>query len=78
MKDKVFKVGDRVRLTGKFCRNTGQYTGSDANGSWTIIALCDPFVQVDQDISDLYPNEPEMKYRRFHPNNLELDKRARR
>ena len=40
MKQSKFSVGDRVKFTGKFLHNTGQYTGSDAFGEWTVIE-CD-------------------------------------
>lgn len=40
MKQSKFSVGDRVKFTGKFLRNTGQYTGSDAFGEWMVVE-CD-------------------------------------
>jgi hypothetical protein len=32
--------GTRVRLTGKYLRNTGQYTGSEGQSRW-IVQACD-------------------------------------
>jgi hypothetical protein len=37
---KTFAVGDRVQLTGKFLRSTGQYTGREGSSVWTITGLC--------------------------------------
>lgn len=36
----AFQVGDRVQLTGKFLRSTGQYTGREPASVWTITGLC--------------------------------------
>ena len=54
-----FQVGDRVRLTGKFLRNTGQYTGKDAHGKWTVVSVDDDFIGVDEpaDTSWFSPEE---------------------
>jgi len=32
----TFNPGDRVRLTGKFLRNTGQVKGREAVACWTV------------------------------------------
>jgi len=51
---KPFKTGERVRLTAKFLRNTGQFTGPEPLSVWTIQAckceLCKTgrFVATDQ------------------------------
>lgn len=31
-----FAIGDRVELTGKFLRNTGQHTGPEGMSTWVI------------------------------------------
>lgn len=36
MSAKQFAIGDRVQLTSKHLRNTGQYTGSGPASVWTI------------------------------------------
>jgi len=47
------KIGDRVRYTAKFCRNTGQYSGPDAptsSGPWargSIVQINEPFARYD-------------------------------
>ncbi len=37
---KTLQVGDKVKFTGKFLRNTGQQLGREGQSVWTIIA-CD-------------------------------------
>jgi hypothetical protein len=37
-----FSPGTRVRLTGAFLRNTGNYTGPDSRGKWAVVGCaCD-------------------------------------
>ena len=31
------QVGDRVKLTGKFLKNTGQRTGGEGQSVWTVV-----------------------------------------
>jgi hypothetical protein len=33
------KIGDRVKLTGKFLKNTGQRTGSSGLSEWIIVGF---------------------------------------
>lgn len=40
MTSKPIAVGDRVQLTSKFLRNTGQYTGGEAQSVWTVTGFC--------------------------------------
>lgn len=49
-KGSTLKVGDRVQLTGKFLRSTGQYTGREPASVWTITGLTngDRWAVVDQ------------------------------
>lgn len=32
-----FKPGDHVKVTAKFLKSTGQYTGGDAHGRWIVV-----------------------------------------
>ena len=65
------KVGDKVKLTGKFLRNTGQFTGSEGLSQWIVQAcpcsLCEDgrYVAVNEpSASD--PDRP----RHFNARNL--------
>lgn len=56
---KKFSPGDRVRMTGKFLRNTGQHTGPEGQSVWTVkdhpgCSMCERgnHVAVDQDSYD--------------------------
>lgn len=40
MARKPIAVGDRVKLTSKFLRSTGQYTGGEAQSVWTVTGFC--------------------------------------
>ena len=48
--------GTQVRLTGEFLRNTGQHTGPEGLGRWTVQACCcglctsGRFVAVDEHV----------------------------
>jgi hypothetical protein len=75
-----FKPGDKVRLTGKFLRNTGQYTGPDAHGKWTVVEhqgceMCasGDFVAVNEK-REPYPDEdPNIpRWRHINTGNLIL------
>ena len=72
-------IGDRVRLTRAFLRNTGQYKGRDAAGRWTVVAcdcgLCTRggFVAVNERslYADSPGNEDMPPQRHFNAGNLE-------
>lgn len=77
-----FLGGTKVRLTARFLRSTGQYTGSDANGKWLVVtcdcALCkagghcavnEPALDYGQ--WDDIPKEERPKWRHFATGNLE-------
>lgn len=74
----AFQPGDRVKLTGKFLKSTGQQAGPEGQRVWTVVGNCSSgFVMVDQDTSsDGYFSaeelaaQPDLKWRRFHPGNL--------
>ena len=67
------KVGDKVRLTGKFLRNTGQVAGGEGQSRWKVVdhgycSLCmRDFVAVDERSYD-NPSFP----RHFAVANLEV------
>ncbi len=50
MAKRVIQVGDRVRMTAKFLRSTGQYTGDEAHRTWNVTGLTngDRWAIVDQ------------------------------
>lgn len=87
-KAKSFKVGDKVRLTGKFLRSTGQFTGDEARRVWEVLAV-DPgkygspdFITVNQPRADLsywtaeeLEADPMLKWRRIAAGNLQLSSR---
>jgi hypothetical protein len=69
---KRFAVGDKVRLTGEFLRNTGQIAGSEGQSTWLVVecpcGLCADgrFVATNQPSYD-DPSRP----RHFNAANLE-------
>jgi hypothetical protein len=85
MKAKVFAIGDRVRLTGAFLRNTGQQVGGEGRNVWTVIKhpgcnLCADhrFVLTNEPRQDdgMFTAEelaadPFLKYRHINAANLE-------
>ncbi len=73
------KPGDRVRLSGKFLRSTGQGVGGEGRKTWTVKALSFGFVVVDEELSpaalqgytaEELAADPHLRYRRFAPGNL--------
>jgi hypothetical protein len=77
------QVGDAVRLTGKFLRNTGQQRGPEGQKRWKVIGITGDWAIVDEpsDLSYFAPEEiaadPSLKYRRIALENLEIVKRGR-
>lgn len=71
-------VGARVRLTGKFLKNTGQHRGTEGTKVWTVLGHSGPFVIVNEeaDISYFTPAElaadPSLKWRRINRANLQI------
>lgn len=82
----AIKVGDKVRLTGEFLRNTGQHTGRSGISVWTVRAIEGTFVITDEPTSahdlatwwpDIKPGHPDYEsiaWRRFAAGNLQLVK----
>jgi hypothetical protein len=78
----VFKVGDKVKLTIKFLRSTGQYVGGEGHKRWTVKAVGSgehPMVTVDESRADLgywtkeeLAADPMLQYRRIAACNLML------
>lgn len=76
---KQIKAGDRVRLTSKFLRSTGQYTGDEARRTWTVLGFSRSFAIVDQLLSDSaqwftadeLAADPSLKWRRINVGNLQ-------
>jgi hypothetical protein len=76
-----FAIGDRVRLTRDFLRNTGQYTGPEGVSRWTVTGIDEYWVITDQRHTDQHIREtwthdelaadPTLAYRRIHAGNLE-------
>lgn len=77
MKKQAFQVGDKVRLTGKFLRSTGQYTSDEARKVWTITGIDGSFVVTDEERSELsywtaeeLETDPTLRFRRIHSDHL--------
>lgn len=83
----AFPVGARVRMTRAFLRNTGQFTGADANGKWIVQDCpCDhcqrgEWIATDEPaITSYYTAEelaamPWLRMRHINAGNVELVKR---
>ncbi len=80
-----FKVGDKVRLTGKFLRSTGQFVGGDSRSRWEVLHVDegkhgDPdMITVNQPKHDMsfwtaeeIAANPLLKWRRINAANLQL------
>ena len=60
----AIQVGDSVRLTGAFLRNTGQQRGAEGRKVWKVRALDGRFVIVDEEfpadvLARLWPDIPK-------------------
>lgn len=76
-----FAVGDRVRFTAKFLRNTAQGTGYASKETWTVTGFSRDWAITDQELSAEYvemmwtPDElaadPTLKFRRIAIAHLE-------
>ena len=77
---RTLAVGDRVKLTGKFLKNTGQHTSDEGHRVWQVLgfSMGGRLVVVDQVRDDddgmFTPEElaadPSLKYRRIAVANL--------
>lgn len=79
MTTKTFAIGDKVRFTGKFLKNTGQQASGEGRATFTITGHSGSFVIVDQplDASTLsmftateLAADPTLRFRRINPANL--------
>lgn len=76
---KPLAVGDRVRLTGKFLRNTGQYAGPEGRSVWTITgfsnagrwAITDQPTNTDHYSAEELAADPSLAFRRIAVANLQ-------
>jgi hypothetical protein len=70
-----FQPGDKVRLTGKFLRNTGQIAGGEGQSKWTVVpcgcGLCrgGDFVAVNQSTTQDFDDGKE-HFRHINAGNL--------
>lgn len=85
-KTPTFKVGNKVKLTAKFLRSTGQYAGGEGGKRWTVLSVSNgshpmsiSLVTVDEIREDLsywtaeeLAADPDLKYRRIAAGNLML------
>lgn len=71
-----FQEGDRVRLSAKFLRSTGQYTGGDSHSVWTIKEIQGSFAVVDEPGDTRWYSsaelaaDPSLRWRRINVANL--------
>lgn len=85
MSHKTFAIGDRVQLTGKHLRSTGQYTGRAPSSVWTITGFSGSFVVTDERLPESLIHsmwtaaelsaDPTLAFRRFAPGNLQRVRR---
>lgn len=81
MAKQTFSVGDRVQLTSKFLRSTGQYTGREAASVWTVTGHSGSWLITDEPLETSYVNsaftaeeltsDPSLKFRRIAPSNVQ-------
>jgi hypothetical protein len=70
-------IGDTVRMTGKFLRNTGQQVGGEGQKRWTVKDVQGSFAVVDEEADTSYytaeemERDPSLKWRRINIGNLE-------
>ena len=73
-----FSVGDKVRLTAKYLRSTGQYTGREPR--WTITGFSGGWAIVDEPLCaaalEMFTaaelaEDPTLRFRRVATGNLE-------
>jgi hypothetical protein len=75
---RAFAIGDKVKLTGKFLRSTGQHAGKEGQSVWTILGFSngDRWAIVDQPTDTSHytaaelTEDPSLRYRRIAVANL--------
>lgn len=80
MATKTFAIGSKVRLTGKFLRNTGQQLGGAGQSVWTVMGFsnggrwvitnqpCDTSIYTADELA----SDPTLAFRRIAVANLQL------
>ncbi len=70
-------VGDRVKLTGKFLKNTGQLTGGEGLSTWVVTGFSGSWAITNQELSntswftpDELASDPTLRFRRIAVSNL--------
>lgn len=80
-KARAIKVGDNVRLTGDYLRNTGQATGPEGLSRWIVQAIDEkrgwavtnqPLEDVSYWTKEELEQDPSLKWRRIALANLEV------
>lgn len=82
---KSFSIGDRVQLTGKFLRSTGQYMGREPASVWTITGFSNGGAWAITDEPACNPPgyysdaelaaDPSLAFRRIAVGNLQVARR---
>lgn len=76
----MIKIGDRVRLTGEFLRNTGQVVGSAGLDRWVVTAIDRDWAITNEKLeggwftAEELKEDPSLAYRRIALGNLEVVK----
>lgn len=83
-KQASFAVGDRIQLTSKFLRSTGQYTGREPASVWTVTGFSGSFIITDEPRPNdgMFSDEelaadPTLAFRRIAPGNVQRVRGAR-
>ena len=72
----ALKIGDRVKLTGKFLKSTGQQTGREGATVFTVVGFDGNWAVVDQKLEGSYFTDaeiaanPSLAFRRIALGNL--------
>lgn len=70
-----FQAGDKVRLSARFLRSSGQIVGGEGSSRWTILEIQGDHAVVNEpSIMEWTPGEleadPSLKWRRINVGNL--------
>lgn len=73
------QIGDKVKLTGKHLKSTGQRTGAAGLSTWIVTDIQGSFAVTNQELSpeslqlftaEELTDDPTLKFRRIHVGNL--------
>ena len=80
MSKNTIRVGDKVKLTGKHLKSTGQRTGAAGLSTWIVTAISGNFAVTNQEsspelVAQMFTaaelaSDPTLKFRRIHVGNL--------